>query len=155
MLRSEDTSFEETAKKLAEALGGEAENTGGDVWLATKELGNGAYLVFGLEEIGLYKSRQSMEEGDRPRSSVQLHGENPMEDKKCTGCSETIEPGEVFFRWAIDGELFDYCWACDGDLRQRGAEATDGAKTVEYIKTIQHGPIVLSSCGNTGPNPEE
>jgi hypothetical protein len=154
MLRSEDTSFEETAKKLAEAIGGEAENTGGDVWLAMKELENGSFLVFSLEEIGLYKSRQSMEEGDRPRSSVQLHGENPMEEKRCKGCSEIIESGEVFFRWEVDGYSYDYCWMCDGALRQDGAKATDGAKRVEYIKTIQHGTVELSTCGNTGAAPE-
>jgi hypothetical protein len=136
MLRSEDTSFEETAKKLAEAIGGEAENTGGDVWLAMKELENGSFLVFSLEEIGLYKSRQSMEEGDRALVSIPLYGESILKERRCDGCSAKIKAGEVFFHWKVDDIETDYCWVCDGDIRARSIEATDGAKTAEFIKAI-------------------
>ncbi len=62
---------------------------------------------------------------------------NNRNEKRCTGCSEEIKPGETYFRWEIDGELCDYCWACDHDLRSDGAKATDGAKTVKFISAVE------------------
>jgi len=63
---------EEQAKTIAEALGGTAWNSGGDVYLVRVERTDGHLVVLSDEVICEYDGDEAFEE-NRARSSILLH----------------------------------------------------------------------------------
>lgn len=65
---------EEKARMIAEALGGEAWDSGGGIWLAVITRSDGRLVVMSDELVTEYASGAAHDEGDPPTNCISLVG---------------------------------------------------------------------------------
>lgn len=63
---------EQQAKAVAEALGGEAWNSGGDIWLVLFRRSDGKLVVLSDEVVCEYENEEAFEE-NKPSQTILLH----------------------------------------------------------------------------------
>ncbi|CAG1009940.1 hypothetical protein PHYC_03771 [Phycisphaerales bacterium] len=116
--------IEAQAEMLAKAVGGEAWQSGGDIWVVTRHTGGGLtgeperYVVFSAEVVCEYESEKAFEDGAAPLKTISLGGEDErwvIQD----------DEGNVFFE--------------DEDLELGWRDESEAERQARYLETREGG----------------